>query len=266
MYHCIITNICLISFSHITIICAMEIEFEAGAVSELAQLTRSRKGGAEPMETYLNQSVSLTISGTRLPLKGRLINLGADILVLYNGNQFLYVPLVHIQQLTRCPPHELSFGVPPEPPLDPAMDLSYRKVLLNAKGMFSELYIAGNQTVHGYVTSIMNDFFFFNSPLFRSLYVSMRHLKILVPYDPQTTPYALEQEKFPVYPTTASLARTFDQQLKKFKNEFVILDLGEHPEKIGLLKSVQNNLIEMVTADGASTFIHLDHVKTIHRP
>ncbi len=234
----------------------------------MSRLSRSRKGGAsaEPMETYLNQSVSLTVSGTRLPVKGRLIDLGPDILVLHNGNQFLYVPLVHIQQLTRCPPMNSTLGVPPEPPLDPAMDLSYRKVLLNAKGMFSELYIAGSQTVHGYVTSIMNDFFVFYSPMFRSLYVSMRHLKILVPYDPHTTPYALDQEKFPVHPTTASLARTFDQQLKKFENEFVILDLGEHPEKIGLLKSVHNNLLELVTADGASTFIHLDHVKTIHRP
>lgn len=234
----------------------------------MSRLNRSRKGGAsaEPMETYLNQSVSLTVSGTRFPVKGKLIDLGPDVLVLHNGTQFLYVPLVHIQQLTRCPPQDVNFGIPPEPPLDPAMDLSYRKVLLNAKGMFSELYIAGNQTVHGYVTSIMNDFFVFYSPMFRSLYVSMRHLKILVPYDPQMTPYALEQDKFPVHPSTASLARTFEQQLKKFENEFVILDLGEHPEKIGLLKSVQNNLIELVTADGASTFIHLDHCKTIHRP
>ncbi|WP_239615242.1 DUF2642 domain-containing protein [Cohnella mopanensis] len=218
------------------------------------------------MKTYLNQSVSLTVSGTRFPVKGRLVDLGADILVLHNGTQFLYVPLVHIQQLTRCPVLESNYGVLSEPPFDPAMGLSYRKVLLNAKGMFTELYIAGNQTVHGYVTSIMNDFFVFYSPMFRSLYVSMRHLKILVPYAPHTTPYALEQEKFPVHPTTASLARTFDQQLRKFENEFVILDLGEHPEKIGLLKTVQNNLLELVTADGASTFIHLDHVNTIHRP
>lgn len=218
------------------------------------------------MDIYLNQPVSLTVSGTRLSVKGTLIDLGTDILVLHNGVQFLYVPLVHIQQLTRCPASESNFGPASEPPLDPAMELSYRKVLLNAKGMFSELYIAGNQTVHGYVTSIMNDFFVFYSPMFRSLYVSMRHLKILVPYDAHTTPYALEQDKFPVHPTTASLARTFDQQLKKFEGEFVILDLGEHPEKIGLLKSVRNNLLELVTADGASTFIHLDHIKTIHRP
>jgi hypothetical protein len=218
------------------------------------------------MDIYLNQPVSLTVSGIRHTVNGTLIDLGNDILVLHNGVQFLYVPLAQVQQLTRFPANESSFGTTAETPLDPSTELSYRKVLLNAKGMFSELCIAGSQTVHGYVTSIMNDFFVFYSPMFRSLYVSMRHLKILVPYDAHTTPYALEQGKFPVHPTTASLARTFDQQLKKFEGEFVILDLGEHPDKNGLLKSVRNNLLELVTADGASTFIHLDHVKTIHLP
>jgi hypothetical protein len=174
--------------------------------------------------------------------------------------------LLHMQQLTRLPASEAAFGEVPEPPLDPTTELSYRKVLLNAKGMFAELNIVGNRSVHGYVTSIMNDFFVFYSPMFRTLYVFMRHLKILIPYDPETTPYAMEQEKFPINPTPASLARTFDQQLKKFEGEYVVLDLGEHPDKIGLLKSVKSNLIELVTADGSSTFIHLDHVKTIHRP
>lgn len=218
------------------------------------------------MDMYLSQPVSVTVSGSRVPIKGTLIDLGNDILVLHNGMQFLYVPLVHLQQLSRCPAAEADFGPPPEPPQEGTAELSYRKVLMNAKGMFSELYITGNQSVHGYVTSIMNDFFVFYSPMYRSLFVSMRHLKTLIPYDDQTTPYSLEQEKFPVNPTSASLSRTFDQQLKKFEGEFVVLDLGVHPGKIGMLKSVTGNLIELVTADGASTFIHLDHVKTIHKP
>jgi hypothetical protein len=218
------------------------------------------------MDKYLNQPVSLHISGSRGHLKGTLIDIGNDILVLHNGTQFLYIPILHMQQLTKCPDDETDFGPPPNPPLEGTSELSYRKVLMSAKGMFSEVYITGNQSVHGYVTSIMNDFFVFYSPMYRSLYVSMKHLKILIPYDDQTTPYSLEQEKFPVNPMPASLSRTFDQQLKKFEGEFVVLDLGEHHGKIGLLKSVSGNLVELVTADGASTFIHLDHVKTIHKP
>lgn len=218
------------------------------------------------MEAYLNKPVAMTVSGRNDPLKGTLIDIGSDIVVLYNGVQFLYVPLVHMQQMTRLGATESDFGRAPEPPLDPTTELSYRKALLNAKGIFSELNIVANQTVHGYVTSIMNDFFVFYTPMYRSLFVSMRHLKVLIPYDPLATPYTMEQEKFPIHPTPTSLARTFDQQLKKFEGEFVVLDLGEHAGKIGLLKSIRNNLIEMVNADGGSTFIHLDHVKTIHRP
>lgn len=218
------------------------------------------------MNIYLNQPVFLTVSGSRVPLKGTLVELGSDILVLHNGTRFLYVPLVHLQQLTRCPASESGFGPPPHPPPEGTAEVSYRKVLMNAKGMFSELYVAGNSSVHGYVTSIMNDFFVFCSPLYRSLYVSMKHLKTLIPYGGETTPYTLGQEKFPVHPMPATLARTFDQQLKKFEGEFIVLNLGETPGKIGMLKSVSGSLIELVIADGTSTFIHLDHVKTIHKP
>ncbi|RUS47719.1 DUF2642 domain-containing protein [Cohnella sp. AR92] len=219
------------------------------------------------METYLNQSVTVSVSGKKLPIKGTLIDIGSDIFVIHNGYQFLYIPLLHLQMLTRLNSLESTdFGVPQEPPLDPTTELSYRKVLLNAKGMFSEMSIGGNSSVHGYITSIMNDFFVFYSPMYRSLFVSMRHLKSLIPYDPLTTPYALDQEKFPINPTPTSLARTFEQQLKKFEGEFVVLDLGEQPDKIGLLKTVRSNLIELVTADGCSSFIHLDHIKTIHKP
>jgi hypothetical protein len=36
--------------------------------------------------------------------------------------------------------------------------------------------------------------------------------------------------------------------------------------KIGLLKQVQNDIIELVTADGKSIFWKIMHVKTIHLP
>jgi hypothetical protein len=218
------------------------------------------------MIDYANEFVALTVSDLRHAVRGKLVDQSADLVVLYDGMRFMYVPLVHIEQLTRCPPPARMPEDIPEPPLDPAIDLSYRKVLLNAKGVFSELYVAGSQTIHGYVTSVMNDFFVFNSPMYRSLYVSMRHLKILAPFDPLKMPYALEQIKFPVYPMAAPLARTFDQQLKKFEKEFIILDLGDQPRKTGLLKTVDNNLLELVAADGTSTYVHLDHVKTMHRP
>jgi len=218
------------------------------------------------MIQYLNQPVKVNISGYHLPLKGHLIDVGSDIIVLYDGLKYMYLPLVHLQGLTECPSNENDFGEAADYDREPIAELSYRKVLLNARGKFLELFVTGNQTVHGYITSIMNDFFLFHSPTYKSLYISMNHLKWLSPYDSGATPYSLEREKFPAVPAASSLARTFEQQLRKMEGEFIVLDQGDLPKKNGLLKSVKDGLIELTTADGASNFLHIDHVKSFHCP
>ena len=214
----------------------------------------------------LDHYVELDISGKAVPIRGKLIDLGQDILVLHNGTQFLYVPLIHLQQLRLSVRENQEMDVP-EIPFEPQNDpISYRKVLMNAKGMFSELYIAGNQSIHGYLTSVMNDFFVFYSPVYHSVIVSLSHLKYLIPYNPNVTPYTLTPEQFPLKPSPITLARTFDQQLGKLIGEFVILDLGENPNKIGVLKSIDQNMIELSTAGGNAVYLHFDHVKTVHLP
>lgn len=197
---------------------------------------------------------------------GILIDVGSDIIVLHDGIKYTYLPLVHLQGLTLCPSNESDFGDIAQSDRELIHELSYRKVLLNARGKFLELFITGNQTVHGYITSIMNDFFLFHSPMYKSLYISMNHLKWLVPYDSGATPYALEREKFPVIPAAATLARSFEQQLRKMEGEFIVLDQGDLPKKNGLLKTVKDGLIELAMADGVSYFLHIDHVKTFHCP
>ncbi|WP_248929158.1 DUF2642 domain-containing protein [Paenibacillus hamazuiensis] len=220
----------------------------------------------EIMQSFIGKLVELEISGRGHPVKGTLVDIGNDILVVRNATQFLYIPLVHLQYISLNPnPDEVDEEVA-ESPFENGSDISYRKILMNARGMFIELFITGNQTIHGYLTSIMNDYFVFNSPVFRTVFISMNHLKYLIPYHPNVTPYALKQEKFPLNPNPIPLARTFDQQLKKLEGEFVVIDLGENPNKIGQLKSVQNNMLELVTSNGESVFMHFDHVKTVHVP
>lgn len=218
------------------------------------------------MKQYLNQPVKVNVSGCHAPLIGILIDVGSDIIVLYDGTKYTYLPLVHLQGLTLCPSNENEFGDITQYEIEPITELSYRKVLLNARGKFLELFVTGSQSVHGYITSIMNDFFLFHSPMYKSMYISMNHLKWLIPYDSGSTPYALEREKFPVSPAAAPLARSFEQQLRKMEGEFIVLDQGDLPKKNGLLKAVKGGLIEMIMADGGSCFLHIDHVKTIHCP
>jgi hypothetical protein len=214
----------------------------------------------------LDQQVELEISGKASLIRGKLIEFGQDILVLHNGTQFLYVPLIHLQQLRLSMQEQEKYDVP-EMPFEPYIDpISYRKILMNAKGMFSEIYITGNQSIHGYLTTVMNDFFVFYSPVYHTVIVSLQHLKYLIPYNPNVTPYKLTPEQFPLKPSPLTLSRTFDQQLRKLIGEFVVLDLGENPNKIGVLKNVDQSMIELATASGNAVFLHFDHVKTVHIP
>ncbi|HTG68988.1 MAG TPA: hypothetical protein VL921_06980 [Candidatus Udaeobacter sp.] len=215
----------------------------------------------------LDRQVELEISGKTAPIRGKLIEFGQDILVLHNGTQFLYIPLIHLQQLRISTREEEDKVEIPEMPFEPYNEpISYRKMLMNAKGMFSEIYITGNQSIHGYLTTVMNDFFVFYSPVYHTIIVSLNHMKYLIPYNPNVTPYTLTPEQFPLKPSPITLARTLDQQLRKLIGEFVVLDLGEKSNKIGVLKSVDQSMIELATASGNAVFLHFDHVKTVHIP
>jgi len=219
----------------------------------------------------VNRSIELVIAGKNPPITGTIVDIGQDILVLYNGSQHVFIPLQHIRQMRISAEEEApeTIQVRPELPFDFERKhdtISYRKLLMNAKGMFSELYINGSHTIHGYITSVMNDFFVFYSPVYHTVIVSLYHLKYLIPYPANLTPYALTQEKFPLKPSPMKLSRTFDQQLRRMTGEFVIFDLGEDPDKIGVLKDVDYNMVELSTADSQPLMLNLGHIQTVHLP
>jgi hypothetical protein len=128
------------------------------------------------LHSLIGQQVELLISGKKLPINGKLIDQGSDLLVVRTVEKFLYIPLLHLQQLTLSKDLEEEPMTESEPPFENQPDISYRKTLMNAKGFFSEIYITGNQSLHGYVTSIMNDFFVFYSPVFHSVYIPLQHI------------------------------------------------------------------------------------------
>jgi len=205
----------------------------------------------------MGKPVEVELSGKMLPVNGLLIEKGPDILVIRSESRYYYVPLLHVQQLRPGGSEESEYA-PFEPPFEPQSEpISYRKVLLNAKGMFSEVYISGSQSIHGYVTSVMNDYFVFYSPVYHSIVISLDHLKYLVPYPPHSTPYGLTPEQFPLKPSPVSLSRTFEQQVRKLIGEFVVLDLGEHPHKIGVLKGLDDGMLAIANASGQTVYISI---------
>ncbi|UZD53540.1 MULTISPECIES: DUF2642 domain-containing protein [Bacillus] len=222
------------------------------------------------LNQFLDTDVDVVISGdTRFV--GTLIDIGQDIFVIFNGCNYLYIPLLHLHQMNKAIINTNTGEPILRDPEDTIMQadnnsFSYRNTLNNVKGKFIEVYVTGDRSIHGYVTSVLNDYIVFFSPVFKTLFISMHHLKWFTPYSTEQTPYTLDNSQLPVVPSSVSLVRNFEEQIKKYVGQLVIFDMGEVPEKVGLLKDVSNNIIELINASGKSIIWKLNHLKTMHLP
>lgn len=212
----------------------------------------------------IGKQIYVQISG-KDSFNGILTDVGKDIIVLFNGERYFYIPLVSThriqlnidkdEQVTQ--PSESSFATQLEA-------LSYHGVLNNAKGMYTEIYVTGNVSYHGYITGVNNDYFTFYSPVYKLMYISIHHLKWLATYNQNNTPYTLSKENLPALPMVIPLQKSLEEQLKQVAGSLVVFDGGIDPMKIGLLKKVDKNLIELAIASGETIILNLSHVKSVH--
>ncbi|CAM3861684.1 DUF2642 domain-containing protein [Mesobacillus zeae] len=221
------------------------------------------------IKSLLGLDVKVEISGSTV-VSGILIDVGLDILVLFNGKKYLYIPMIHLHNIKE---RELAgFEEKTEQPKVPmplkseAENISYRKILTNAKGQFLEVFVTGNRSIHGYITSVLNDYIVFYSPVFKTLFISMQHLKWLTPYMSSLAPYKLSSSELPIVPASLALARSFEEQLKKYEGKLLVFDLGDHPDKAGLVKGINHNIVELINAEGRNIFWKMHHLKTVHIP
>lgn len=219
------------------------------------------------IKSLVGKEVNVEISGNTY-FTGILIDIGLDLCVIYNGQQFLYIPLMHLHNMRENKELKKSTSSNYVVPVhdSPETGLSYRKTLNNAKGKFLEIFVTGNRSIHGYITNVLNDYIAFYSPVYKTIMISMQHLKWFTPYNSQLTPYTLNSESLPVVPSSTPLARSFDEQLLKYQGQLVVFDLGDHPDKVGLLKNINNNIVQLISAGGESIFWKQFHLKTVHLP
>ncbi|MFD2370935.1 DUF2642 domain-containing protein [Brevibacillus sp. GCM10020057] len=216
------------------------------------------------LDSLVGKTVQLKISGP-IDRLGILIDYGLDVLVIHDGVDYVYIPAGHVQNIRLVSPEaQISNAMYEQTNLD--NDLSYRKVLMESKGMLVQIFVAGNQSIHGYVTSVLSDYFSFYSPVHKTQYVPLFHLKWLIPYPENKTPYTLDKATLPLNPSSVKLARTFEEQLKKMEGKIVVFDLGSNPEKIGLLRGIENNIVELITADQKPIYWNLHHLKMVNFP
>ncbi|WP_028402983.1 hypothetical protein [Ectobacillus panaciterrae] len=216
--------------------------------------------------TLRGKQVDVEISGKNL-FQGILIESGKGIIVLFDGERFVYIPFVHVHRINLSPTINDDISNPSEGSLaEDTESISYRTILNNAKGRFTEIYVTGDISLHGYITSVRSDYFAFYSPVYKTMLISLHHLKWLVPYNLKTIPYTLSNQKLPVIPSSIPLLRSLEEQLKKWEGELVVFDIGKMSTKIGLLKKISDGIIELAVASGESVYLKLSHIKCVHLP
>lgn len=216
---------------------------------------------------FTGEAVMIALTGKKA-INGFLIEVGSEVLIVYNGDDYIYISTSHIKNMSVVSKESIGIDEPSvSPQLEQEDQLSLRKILTTAKGVFLEIYTTGNQPIHGYITGIMNNYFAFYSPVYKTMYISLQHLKWLIPYSTNLSPYRLSKENLPVNPSNSiTLARSFEVQLEKLSGHLVVLNLGVQEEMIGKIERVSDNIMELITAKGESTFLNMQHIQTVHLP
>jgi hypothetical protein len=199
---------------------------------------------------------------------GRLVDAGNDVVVIFNGEDFVYISLYHVHNYRVLTDVDSEIQEPNYRPTiqDELPTISLRKIVTAAKGTFCEVYVVGRYPIQGYIKSIMNDYIVFYSPVYKDVYISFRHLKWLIPYNASETPYGLDYVKLSAPVHNQPLSRTLEDQLKKFIGKLVVFNFGDHENKIGRLCSVENGQIEIMKARMSNSYLNINHVQTIHFP
>ncbi|WP_156291660.1 DUF2642 domain-containing protein [Oceanobacillus salinisoli] len=214
-----------------------------------------------PFNHYLNKQIEVKTSDDKYHT-GILVDEGTDVIVLFNGEDLIYISNRHLHQVKQyLGEKNMSLDKNDIPIIN---HLSLRKTLNSLKGDYTAISVGNTETVHGYVTNVMTDYFVYYSPVYKTMFIPFRQLKWLIPYKSEETPYALEKEKLRIKPSHITLARTFDVQLEKLKGHIILLDFGLYADRIGQLKEVTDNFMELKAARGDSVYIHLSHIKSVH--
>jgi len=218
------------------------------------------------LKDNIGKYIKMEISG-KILLKGILIEIGSDLWVLFNGLDYLYIPTIHIQNwqfLKEDEIEDIYMTNEPTPIYNHNEEISLRKTLTSAKGIFSEIFVTSNQSLHGYIISIMNNYFVFYSPIYKTMFISLNHLKWLIPYTSNQRPYGLSNSNLPVSPSNLTFARSFEVQLEKLIGNLIVFNIGENENVFGKIQSIKNNFIELITAKEDPVYLNLQHIKTVH--
>lgn len=213
--------------------------------------------------SMVGKTVELDITGSNRHI-GILIDVGTDVVVIYDGDNYLYVPGGHIRNVRLSPISIHNLQESEYEHVQSENDLTYHKILLESQGMLCKISLSKTFALFGYVTHVHQDYFVFSSPVHHTLFIPNFHLKWLIPYPDIVTPFTLPQNSHQTQPSPVKQARTFEEHMKRMIGSIVAFDLGTNPEMVGYLQNVRNQTAELVSANQKRYYWHLHHIKTAH--
>ena len=219
-------------------------------------------------QVLMQEIVEVEVSGKKV-IRGTVIDLGTDVIVLYNGTNFVYIPMTHIQCFRKDYNNEEYIHAPTELPMiyvdESKEDMNLAEILIQAKGKSVEMHVTDHHSLHGYITDIQQNYFSFYSPIYKTMYISTDHVKWLIPYAQNINPYGIANTLKAELLNKNLLKNTFAEQIGNLKDTLVILNAGGQREHLGKIIDVDDQIIEFQNARMSTTYFNLDHIKTIHQ-
>ncbi|SER62348.1 hypothetical protein [Psychrobacillus sp. OK032] len=219
------------------------------------------------IQSLIKELVKIEVSGKKL-INGTVIDLGSDMLVLFNGTNYMYIPFEHIHNFEVDQNNEEEIQGPTEDPSIKALgnqqELSFKETLEIAIGKYLEIYVTDNQPLHGQITSVQDDYFVFYSPIYKTMYIPIAHLKWLIPYVQNESLYGLNEKNRIIRSNSELLAKTFKKQIEKFIHRIVVLNIGGVKSHNGKINNLNEQVLEMQKARANTQYLNIDHIKTLH--
>jgi len=221
-------------------------------------------------QVLMQDIVEVEVSGKKV-IRGTVIDLGTDVIVLYNGENFVYIPITHIQRFKKDynNNNEEYIHAPTELPIiyvnESKEVINLAEVLIQAKGKSVEMHVTDHHSLHGHITDIQQNYFSFYSPIYKTMYISTDHVKWLIPYAQNMNPYGIANTLDTELLNKILLKNTFAEQIGNLKDTLVILNAGGQREHLGKIIDVDDQIIEFQNARMSTTYFNLDHIKTIHQ-
>lgn len=222
---------------------------------------------SEIIQGFVNEVIHLEIAGNQV-ISGRLIDVEPEVIVLFNGADFVYVALDHVQKFKGKQKDDTEIEIPDNFPImvneQVIETTSLRETLLQAKDKFTEIYVCGSRSVHGVVTKVMKDYVVFESPVYKTMFLSLDHIKWLIPFKQDEEIFGEDTTSFLVKSANEQLQDTLKEQFESWTNRIVVVNTEGPKSQIGKVIAVEPRMIELQGVKNQSIYANLQHIKTVH--